>query len=216
MSFWQWHVKLSLGWFTIWYAGAGFCVDTSDVTKAAANLLGRGSISYVYGGHQFSNEASCQKCNECVQVGKSYKLCQACLQCGLDCSHFVQRVFHDVGLVIPYLTTNTMLNLTAASLQRKYHLVDLRLRTDLMQPGDLVVYKGHVGMVEKIHNDQQVDMIHATSGREIKGDSGQGVQRARRIDVLNFHGPLKRILRHKALHLPSKRMRPLDKRRAVR
>lgn len=51
---------------------------------------------------------------------------------GIDCSHFVYRVFREAGYNIPYRSS--------------YALVKAAKRTSDPRQGDLVLYRGHVGI----------------------------------------------------------------------
>lgn len=129
----------------------------------------------------------------------TYKMGGADLSGGtLDCSHFVAEVFRRADLPYSYITTRTMLDLDAATLLKKYHLHDLHRDARRIQVGDLGVYQGHVVLVIAIHKPGSADIIHATSGLEIKGP-GQGVQVARQVALDGFRGPLLRALRHRGM-----------------
>jgi len=54
------------------------------------------------------------------------------LTTGIDCSHFVHRVLTEAGLKVPY--------------QDSAGLAAWTTRTNDPQPGDLVLYRGHVGI----------------------------------------------------------------------
>jgi hypothetical protein len=64
--------------------------------------------------------------------------------------------------------------------------------------GDMLVYRGHVVVVETVHEPGVADIIHATGGKDIKL-AGQGIQRERYARVSNFRGELLRVIRHKKL-----------------
>ncbi|MFK7826390.1 MAG: hypothetical protein AB8G05_19740 [Oligoflexales bacterium] len=159
-------------------------------------------ISYVYGGSQVTSINSCQSCTECL-LHKSPRSknrlikCPSCKNCSLDCSHFTQLVYKLAGLDTPYLDTRSMLNINPRSLLKNYHLVSIP-HLSLAQAGDLLVYKGHVVILERAHNISRGDIIHATGGKDIK-EPGQGIQRERNVIIQSFRGQLKRIFRHKKL-----------------
>lgn len=109
----------------------------------------------------------------------------------------------------PYLDTTLMLQLDPRSLRERYQLVDLGQKIELAKAGDFLVYQGHVVMLEKRHRPvsglplHRGDLIHATGGRAIKAP-GQGIQRERFVELTQFRGPLRRILRHlKLAEIPS-------------
>lgn len=55
---------------------------------------------------------------------------------GFDCSHFVQAIFNAVGLPFEYANSIKLYN-GAEEFRRVFH----------PQPGDLIVWRGHVGIV---------------------------------------------------------------------
>ncbi len=56
-----------------------------------------------------------------------------------DCSHFVQEIYHRAGFDFPYAPTKDMECLSI------FEMDDM----DSAEPGDLVIYKGHVGILDK-------------------------------------------------------------------
>lgn len=176
---------------------------------AAANLLEEAKISYVYGGFQVGDSADCKRCNDCLAAKKPVAkqrlaACAVCQRCSLDCSHFTELVYRQAGAPYPYLDTATMLSLPASRLLARYKLLDLGTDLDRLQAGDLLVYRGHVVMLERTHAPQpdlaryRGDIVHATGGKDVRGP-GEGIQRERFVDLTYFRGPLQRILRHVAL-----------------
>lgn len=157
-------------------------------------------ISYVYGGSQVGDVRSCQSCNRCLELSdptpdKRFKTCPSCKNCSLDCSHFIREIFHLIGAQVPYLTTADMI---AASPDRlsAHGYFDVPHDPAYWRTGDIFLYKGHVVLMESNLADGRGTIVHATSGKEVKG-SGQGIQRARFIYLKDFRGPLLRVLRHK-------------------
>ena len=181
---------------------------------AASNLLlNRGDISYAWGGSQVldgTGDGACHLCQKCLsskapKPKKQLKTCPECQGCSLDCSHFIQKVFKEAGIDVPYLTTRDMVGMSNSQLGRAGYL---RLRSDSeIKPGDIVVYKGHVVLVEKTYGNGRGDVVHATSGKELRGP-GQGIQRARFAPFSGFRGPVLSILRHKRLAGASSSVRP--------
>jgi hypothetical protein len=207
------------------------------VLAVASRLLDEAEISYVYGGYQVGDGEACQTCNTCLTEhkpapAKRLKTCPVCRSCSLDCSHFTELVYREAGLPYPYLDTALMLSLSAEKLRSNYRLVDLDRDLGRSAPGDLLVYDGHVVLLEKRHAQVQGqaafrgDVVHATGGKDIRAP-GQGIQRERFIDLANFRGPLRRILRPAALvagapkasaepvALPKKEAKPVRKLRPV-
>jgi cell wall-associated NlpC family hydrolase len=174
--------------------------------KVADDLLEQALVSYVYGGHRVGDGAACESCNNCLEANRPQpkerlKKCPVCRDCSLDCSHFVQMVLNQAGLPLPFIETALMRSLSAERLLKGYHLVDVSSQAPGgLQAGDLLVYKGHVVILERTHQDGTFkgDVIHATGGRDIKAP-GQGIQRERFINLASFRGPLLRVLRHAGL-----------------
>ena len=94
-----------------------------------------------------------------------------------------------------------MVILKQPRLQKDFGFSALPPDATIAIPGDLLVYKGHVVMLERRHGQGKGDIIHATGGRDIR-EPGQGIQRERWADLGRFRGPLLRILRHNALAAP--------------
>ncbi|MBC7661022.1 MAG: hypothetical protein H7249_15095 [Chitinophagaceae bacterium] len=181
-----------------------------QVLKKANDLLEHWSISYVYGGATLGDPRNCEACNQCLDQKKSTPNtrltdCPVCTSCSLDCSHYTYEVFKQAGLGATYLTTSLMNTLPASELAGRYNLLDIGPVLARAMPGDLLVYEGHVVLLEKKYTDGRGDVIHVTSGRELRGP-GNGIQRERRAEISRFHGPVLRILRHLDL---AKEMRDL-------
>lgn len=206
----------------------------SPVLGAARTLLESSQISYVYGGSNLGDSQSCDACNRCLESAsprpaQRLALCPSCQSCSLDCSHFVQVVFSQGGVGISYLTTDQMLSLSEDALLRNHGFYDVRIsKNTVYEPGDLLVYRGHVTLVERAEGPTG-DIIHATGGRDIRLP-GQGIQRERFVRFENFRGPLLRILRHKSFSKngsdslsasspkelkATRKLRPVAKRRAA-
>ena len=173
------------------------------IRLAGDDMLENLEVSYVYGGSKIGDSATCDDCNSCLEKKRPspklrFKECPACHHCSLDCSHFVQLVFERAGLGFPYLTSTQMLELMPETLAKKYKLRALEFHPDDIVVGDLLVYRGHVVIVERTHESGVADIIHATGGKDIK-EPGQGIQRERFVRVANFRGPLLRVLRHEKL-----------------
>jgi hypothetical protein len=88
-----------------------------------------------------------------------------------------------------------LLELSPDKLVQQYGLKPVEIYLDDILAGDLLVYRGHVVIVERVHERGVADIIHATGGKDLKVP-GQGIQRERFVRVANFRGPLLRILRH--------------------
>ena len=172
-----------------------------QVVKKAGDLLDTWSVSYVYGGSKLGDPEHCDACNTCLdrmKSGPKERLtdCPVCNNCSLDCSHYTYEVFKQAGLSATYLTTSLMNNLSPQELAGRYNLLDIGNTISRAMPGDLLVYNGHVVLLEKKYPDGlHGDVIHSTSGRELRGP-GNGIQRERRASLQNFRGPVLRVLRH--------------------
>lgn len=186
-------------------------VDHQRVLRVAASMLDKGNISYTYGGSKVGNSVDCDACMKCLarKIPKPRtrtQQCPVCVKCSLDCSHFISTVFELSGLPSRYLTTHMMLNLPVKTLKKSYHLAEISKSIHHLRPGDLLVYKGHAVLLEKIRHNGMADVIHATGGRDLKGP-GLGIQRERMVDIGTFRGPLLRVLRHRSLQLQGRRFR---------
>ncbi len=189
------------------------------VLGAAKRLLETYEISYVYGGQRIGDTEECYSCNQCLAEKKPRPTerqihCPVCTSCSLDCSHFVNLVFKEAGMPLPYLTSLDMSNLSPTALKKKFHLIDLGRNPSKVRPGDLLVYRGHVVMLEALTPSEILklnagskasgpltlrgDILHATGGQAIRMP-GAAIQRERFIDLSNFRGQLLRILRHEEL-----------------
>lgn len=182
-------------------AGATLADKQTALRVAGDEMLENLDVSYVYGGSKVSDPGTCSLCNGCLESerpGPKERLtkCPTCANCSLDCSHFTQMVYGRAGLAYSYLTTAQMLSLSAPDLERRFGLVSVGSSGRYAIPGDLLVYHGHVVIVEAVHDPTTADVIHATGGRDLKGP-GQGIQRERFVKMDSFRGELRRVLRHK-------------------
>ena len=171
------------------------------VAVTVTQLMRNYAITYVYGGAQVYSAAACTTCVRCLagEMGKTAMAnCTVCASCSLDCSHFIHHVFNRAGLSMPYLTTQQMLQLSPQRLQRGWRLVTMPQQVRLIRPLDLLVYKGHVVMVETVNSKGRGTIVHVTAGRELRGP-GAALQRERQVEFAHFRGPLRRILRHRNL-----------------
>lgn len=172
----------------------------SRILEAAAALLDNAEVSYVYGGGTLGNTQACDQCNACLREKspapqRRQAECPVCDSCSLDCSHFVELVYDLAGLKTVYLTTKDMRELTSEQLLKRAKLVPVPRGIVDAEPGDLLVYPTHVVILEALRGKGRGDVIHVTSGLDIKGP-GQGIQRERMVELTHFRGPLRRVLRH--------------------
>jgi cell wall-associated NlpC family hydrolase len=194
---------------------------------AGVDMLENLEVSYVYGGAALGDDKTCNACNECLEKllpapKLRFKQCPVCAHCSLDCSHFTQMVFARAGLSFPYITTAEILAMDPAILEKKYHLLSLGGNVAQIIPGDMLVYRGHVVIVEAVHGLDSGDIIHATGGKDIRGEPGQGIQRERFVRLSSFRGDLLKVIRHSKLAFTTQtydevrpfKMRPVEKKRA--
>lgn len=171
----------------------------------SANLwLDQYAISYAWGGANIGAKSQCEACNSCLEkAGPNPKMqlevCPVCKHCSLDCSHFISSVYQAADLAAPYLTTSMMRSFTKEKLV-KLQWLDLGRRAERALPGDILVYNGHVVLVESLQKPGVGSVIHVTSGREVKGP-GEGIQRQTNVEFDGFRGRLERVLRHKQLQI---------------
>lgn len=172
------------------------------VLNEADKLLNTVNISYAWGGHSI-NPKLCAECSACLNKAgtapkKQLEICPVCNQCSLDCSHFIETAFDRAGLATPYLTTRQMNRLEAKTLRKSYGWIDLGRKVNRILPADILVYDGHVVLVEKVSSPGVGQVIHSTSGDVIKR-AGEGIQRQTLVPFANFKGPLLKILRHRKI-----------------
>lgn len=181
-------------------------VSIRAVLTAAHDLLENSGVSYAYGGGRVGSSDECAACNQCLlgpvnsdrRGAERLRACPLCQSCSLDCSHFVHLVYSMAGKRFPFMTSIEMGTLDARSLRQRYGWQSIDGSVALAAPGDLVVYKGHVVMVERSHGGGLADIIHATSGRDLNGP-GTGIQRERLVNLASFRGPALRLLRHESM-----------------
>lgn len=179
-----------------------------SLLQVADKYAGETYIPYVWGGDAVGSKRACEQCRACIgirhhlMVSKQPASCQACKQCGLDCSHFVQRIFREAGLSFPYLPTMQLKHLTPAKL-RLNNLVDVGRDLHLAKPGDLLLHKNHIVMLLDKTGARSGDFIHVS--RLIKRGKVGGVEVVRDTDLEKYRGKVLRILRHVAIDQADKR-----------
>lgn len=178
----------------------------STLLSTAMSYLAYGSVPYVWGGNSIGDEATCASCAACIVknkkrgVKKRHLKCADCRNCGLDCSHFVQKVFADAGMHFPFVTTTSMMK---PSRKRPDLIQGLRfIGTDFRaaRPGDLLVLRRHVVILVRRHADSTADVIHVSRAvRNSLIPKVGGIEFRRRVNLNRFYGGLRRILRHEKL-----------------
>ena len=163
----------------------------------------RTDIPYVWGGNSIGDPETCQECRACVEgkhrlrVERRSRACEACRQCGVDCSHFVNQIFKKAGMPFPYLATAKMKRLPAEKLRAKYGLIDIGHDLSKARPGDLLVTPRHVILLLAKGEGSTGDFVHVS--RSIKHGRIGGVELVRDKDLLRYRGRLVRILRYRSL-----------------
>ena len=102
-----------------------------------------------------------------------------------------------------------MTRLPAETLRNRYGWIDIGRSVNRVMPADLLVYNGHVVLVERVLASGTGQVIHSTSGGVIKRP-GEGIQRQTMVNFEDFKGPLLKILRHQkvAKSLSKQLLRP--------
>lgn len=158
-------------------------------------------VPYIWGGGNIGKKESCEACRKCVQqkgVGLKSRLtrCAPCQSCGIDCSHFVNTVYNQVGLEFPYASTAELRRLRPEDIVGHYNLLDMGKDLRVVQPGDLLVYRNHVIMAIALRGQGRGDFIHATRfDGGLKQIGGIKLERDRLLST--YRGKLMRILRHR-------------------
>lgn len=166
----------------------------------ADRLLDTANVSYAWGGGAVGDQKACTSCSQCLAAAgpapkRQLQVCPVCRSCSLDCSHFIFEVFRRSKLPVKYLTTTQMRQLSPRVLKDRYNWIDIGARPSHVLAGDIVVYPGHVVLVERLTRPGVATVIHSTAGRVISG-VGQGIQRQTMVKLSHFNGPIQRILRH--------------------
>jgi hypothetical protein len=138
----------------------------------AERLAAKSYIPYVWGGRSISSAAVCNRCRACIEKNKlasfdnfkRLRSCSACKKCGLDCGHFVAKVFNSSGVYYRYADTALFRRLSSEVLWRE-HLLDARVLDDIddLAPGDLILEQGHISLVVGVNRwSQTIDFVHAS------------------------------------------------------
>lgn len=179
--------------------------------EAAHRLAIRTSVPYVFGGSQLGHPKVCSQCSDCIRKHRlpanstmdRFNHCDACRECGLDCSNFVKHLLSEAGLKIKFATTETLNRESVRSLEKTYGLVNIGSDLRDAKPGDLVLKKGHVIVLIDIqHQLGTLDFIHASRGS--KRTPVGGIELRRGYNLRKVQRETIRILRHREL------MEPID------
>lgn len=159
-------------------------------------------VPYIWGGNRIGNIKTCKRCRSCIQRTKArvkYRnlICPACKKCGIDCSHLVTTIYKNAGIEFPYATTQDFLHKSAPQLAARYGLLDLGQKVEVIEPGDLLLYKKHVVIVMATYADGTAGILHSTAV-DPKHRAG-GIRYEEKVPVARFRGKIRKILRHKRL-----------------
>lgn len=190
-------------------AGAGGLSDpvtqntSNPIVEAALSYVPFLEVPYVWGGNSLGNADDCEACSQCIVknkkrgIKKRHLNCSACRKCGFDCSHFVQTVFKSADFRFPFMSTRSMLSVTA---KNPGLIPGLRfVGTDLndAQPGDLLVHKKHVVILIRMKSESVGDIVHMS--RTVRKGRIGGIELRRDTDLKKFFGGVKKILRHEKM-----------------
>lgn len=159
-------------------------------------------VPYIWGGGRVGTRSKCLECRKCVRKNKvslknRWNSCNACRSCGIDCSHFVNKVYRESGLKYSYASTWELSRQTHKGLLKHYDFIDIGDDVNQAMPGDLLVYKKHITMLTKLTGNGKADFIHVTRFRWRDQFNLGGLRWDRNRDVTSFRGKLVRILRHR-------------------
>ena len=172
-----------------------------DVAHRYATMT---DVPYVWGGNAIGDGEACQECRACLASkrrlapGKSRAaVCPACRDCGVDCSHLVNRIYADAGLDLPYLPTARLRYLSRSAL-KEHGLIDVGKDLSRAKPGDLLLQARHVVMLLTVTGPTRGDFIHV--GRSVRHGRIGGIEVVRDGNLQRLAGGrLVRILRHTLL-----------------
>ncbi len=177
--------------------------DVRQTLLRVAEEFGKDSqnVPYVWGGNKIGDSEACEACRSCIakktrlKVEKRSLACKPCRQCGIDCSHFVHRVFKDAGLDFPYVTTRTLQRVSPLVLREEFRLVDVGRDLSKVRPGDLLLKKKHIVVLMRVGQEGRGDVLHVSRSTKKMGPGG-GIEIAKDVDLRDFAGKLVKILRH--------------------
>ncbi len=182
--------------------GSDVSMEQLRLVRIAKSYAEKKFVPYVWGGGRVGPRKSCYRCSQCIKkyrvdVRDRLSACDECRRCGIDCSHFVNRVYRESGLSYPYATTFELSRLNSKRVLEYYDLFNVGTDISHAQPGDLVLYKRHIIMIVEIHSDLTIDFVHVTRfGDRYKHG---GIRYEKRKNVESMRGGLVKILRHRDL-----------------
>jgi hypothetical protein len=136
------------------------------------------------------------------QKGNRSQKCSACNRCGVDCSHLVQRVFAQSGIELKYAPSATLGRSPAPLLLSEFSLVDIGKDFSQALPGDIMVYRRHVGILVAKGEGPRGDLLHASRQVRFEDRPFGGIRLDHDTNVVRARGGLIRILRHLDLFVP--------------
>lgn len=155
-------------------------------------------VPYVWGGGKVGDPEACRACRACISKKKRrakletrHRSCAACQQCGVDCSHFVNKVFREAGLDYRYASTSEFMR------QGRAEFVEVGRDAASARAGDLLFYTRHVVMLVAKREGRRGDFVHVS--RSSGNDRLGGIELVEDHDLTAFRGRLLKILRHEAL-----------------
>lgn len=156
----------------------------------ALRLAYFGRIPYALGGNAVGSLSVCDQCRACLdaQVGRTsaqqLSSCKACSSCGLDCSHFVERAFLNAGLRFRYADTATLFELDDTLRESQHHFVRLDTGFNNLEPGDLVLERGHMVLVVDVDPVAQLfAYVHSSSSGRNRKD---GIEVVRNVPMKRY------------------------------
>lgn len=177
--------------------------DLNQLLNTALMHIAYESVPYVWGGNKIGSPEDCNECSQCIikykkrGPAKRHLKCSACQRCGMDCSHFVQKVFKDAGMSFPYASTRSFLKGTS---KRPDLIPGLRFISNNLkdaQPGDLLVQKKHIVILVNKKSANIGDIVHMS--RTVRNSRIGGIALKRDANLSQFFGGVKRIFRHEKL-----------------
>jgi len=159
-------------------------------------------VPYIWGGGSIGDKDVCLACRSCVLQNKvplqrRLQSCSACRRCGMDCSHFVYRLYQEAGLNYAYASSWELSRQNGKGLLKHYNLIDIGRDLALAQPGDLLIFRKHIMMLSGVISPSRGDFVHITRFRPGDASKLGGFRWDKDKDILNYRGKLVRILRHK-------------------
>jgi cell wall-associated NlpC family hydrolase len=178
--------------------------ELDQLLNTALTHIAYETVPYVWGGNKIGSPKDCEECSQCIikykkrGPSKRHLKCPACQQCGMDCSHFVQKVFKDAGLAFPYASTRSLLKVPSKKPDVIPGLRFISSNLKDAQPGDLLVQKKHVVILINKKSDTVGDIVHMSRTVRSSGRIG-GIALKRDANLTRFFGGVKRIFRHEKL-----------------